>query len=165
MYVFLVNSGVWVSQEIWRAKLPMKIKVFMWYLKKRVILTMDNLAKRNWRGNRGCSFCNTLESIQHLFFNCAYAKFLWTAVHMVLGIAQPTDVNDLFNHWLKREGTNHNLNLLIVAAALCWSLWISRYEIVFDKCRPKTFCRYYLEGLIGSANGPSYSAIKTVSKS
>jgi hypothetical protein len=146
MYVFLVNSGVRVSQEIWRAKLPMKIKVFMWYLKKGVILTKDNLAKRNWRGNKGCSFCNTPESIQHLFFNCAYAKFLWTAVHMVLGIAQPTDVNDLFNHWSKRGGTIHNLNSLTAAAALCWSLWISRNEIVFDKCTPKTFMQVLFRG-------------------
>jgi hypothetical protein len=124
----------------------MKIKVFMWYLKKGVILTKDKLAKRNWRGNRGCSFCNTPESIQHLFFNCAYAKFLWTAEHMVLGIAQPTDVNDLFNHWSKRGGTNHNLNLFTAAAALCWSLWISRNEIVFDKCRPKSFLQVLFRG-------------------
>ena len=56
MYVHLVNSGVRVLREIWRAKLPMKIKVFMWYLKKGVILTKDNLAKRNWEGNKGYPF-------------------------------------------------------------------------------------------------------------
>ena len=29
---------------IWKLKLPLKIKVFMWYLYKGVILTKDNLA-------------------------------------------------------------------------------------------------------------------------
>ena len=42
----------------------------MWYLKKGVILTKDNLAKTNWEGNKGCPFCNTPESIRHLFFSC-----------------------------------------------------------------------------------------------
>lgn len=32
----------------WKIKLPLKIFMFMWYLKKGVILTKDNLAKRTW---------------------------------------------------------------------------------------------------------------------
>ena len=31
---------------ILKLKLPLKIKVFMWYLYKRVVLTKDNLARR-----------------------------------------------------------------------------------------------------------------------
>jgi hypothetical protein len=31
---------------IWKLKLPLKIKVFLWYLYKGVILTKDNLARR-----------------------------------------------------------------------------------------------------------------------
>ena len=47
IYVALLNNGVRISQKIWRAKMPMKIKIFMWYLKKVVLLTKDNLVKRN----------------------------------------------------------------------------------------------------------------------
>jgi len=43
MYAALINNGVRVSQDIWQTKLPMKLKVFMWYLKRGVILTKDNL--------------------------------------------------------------------------------------------------------------------------
>jgi hypothetical protein len=32
---------------IWKLKLPLKIKVFIWYLYKGVVLTKDNLARRN----------------------------------------------------------------------------------------------------------------------
>ncbi|WVZ92703.1 hypothetical protein U9M48_038749, partial [Paspalum notatum var. saurae] len=45
-----------------------------------VILTKDNLAKRNWKGKRNCEFCSKQETIQHLFFESHYAKFLWRAV-------------------------------------------------------------------------------------
>jgi hypothetical protein len=52
---------------IWKLKLPLKIKVFMWYLYKGVTLIKDNLAWRQWQGDRKCCFCSSNESIQHLF--------------------------------------------------------------------------------------------------
>jgi hypothetical protein len=52
MYAALINNGTRLSQEIWRAKMSMKIKIFMWYLKRGVILTKDNLARPNWNGEK-----------------------------------------------------------------------------------------------------------------
>ncbi|WVZ75219.1 hypothetical protein U9M48_023298 [Paspalum notatum var. saurae] len=77
MYRYLVNNGVKVSMEIWQTKLPLKIKIFLWYLKKGVSLTKDNLGRRNWHGDKSYCFCGTSETIQHLFLDCCYAKFLW----------------------------------------------------------------------------------------
>ena len=67
MYKNLVDNGIKVTQEIWYAKIPLKIKIFMWYLKRGVLLTKDNLARRNWIERKVCSFCNREEIIQHLF--------------------------------------------------------------------------------------------------
>ena len=61
-------------------KIPLKIKIFMWYLKRGVILTKDNLVRWNWNGNKQYCFCSSDETIQHLFFECHVAKFLWRAV-------------------------------------------------------------------------------------
>jgi hypothetical protein len=44
---------------------------------KEVVFTKDNLAKRNWNGGKQCSFCLKDESIQHLFYNCYCARFIW----------------------------------------------------------------------------------------
>jgi hypothetical protein len=33
------------NDEIWKLKLPLRFKVYGWYLRKGVILTKDNLAK------------------------------------------------------------------------------------------------------------------------
>ncbi|WVZ96489.1 hypothetical protein U9M48_042121 [Paspalum notatum var. saurae] len=46
MYLHLVNTGVKVTQEIWQMKIPLKFKVFMYYLKQGVILTKYNLLRR-----------------------------------------------------------------------------------------------------------------------
>jgi hypothetical protein len=47
MYKYLVNNGINVIHEIWHMKVPLKIKIFLCFLKNGVILTKDNLAKRN----------------------------------------------------------------------------------------------------------------------
>ncbi|WVZ53210.1 hypothetical protein U9M48_004183, partial [Paspalum notatum var. saurae] len=56
---------------------------FRWLLTKKtgclrgVILTKDNLIRRHWQGSKQCCFCSADETIQHLFFGCPCAKFLW----------------------------------------------------------------------------------------
>ena len=46
-------------------KLPLKIRVFLWYL-KIVILTKNNLVKREWKGCAKCCFFSKEQAI-HLF--------------------------------------------------------------------------------------------------
>ncbi|WVZ66202.1 hypothetical protein U9M48_015460, partial [Paspalum notatum var. saurae] len=219
MYRYLVNNGVKLSMEIWQTKLPLKIKTFLWYLKKGVLLTKDNLGRRNWHGDKSCCFCGTSETIQHLFLDCSYAKFLWRTVYMNFGIGPPQNIHHMFNGWGKRGGpeqelrdyarrfgsqetklflTNANQNLsgrtywlrlwtklqrsewvkqcLLEASCsletvalqlfssfgwpyvarandceklskvfkrMCWALWLSGNDIVFDTTRPKTFLQVF----------------------
>lgn len=63
MYSYHVNNRVKVTQEIWHLKLPIKIKLFMRYFKNGVILTKNNLARRNWNGSKLCNVCSKSESI------------------------------------------------------------------------------------------------------
>ena len=46
MYRALTHSEVPVrnNKKIWKAKVPLKVKIFMWYLRRGVVLTKDNLA-------------------------------------------------------------------------------------------------------------------------
>nr|ABA98398.1 retrotransposon protein, putative, unclassified [Oryza sativa Japonica Group] len=39
-----------IDKVIWKLKIPLKVKIFLWYLRRGVVLTRDNLAKRNWQG-------------------------------------------------------------------------------------------------------------------
>jgi hypothetical protein len=93
-----------------------------------------------------CSFGNWEESIQHLFFDCAYAKFFWCAIHLVFRLAPRKDVNGLFNHWLKQEGHKPKIHLLIGIAAMCWVISLSRSDVVFNKYQPKIFFAGFIHG-------------------
>jgi hypothetical protein len=72
----LLSEALSYNTLTWKLKLPLKIKVFLWYLYKGVILTKDNLARRQWQGDKKCCFCSSEESIQHLLFDCPFAKFV-----------------------------------------------------------------------------------------
>jgi hypothetical protein len=58
MYLALINNGTVIRNYIiWRLKISLKIKIFMWYMYKEVVSTKDNLARRNWNGGKQCCFC------------------------------------------------------------------------------------------------------------
>ena len=50
-YLGLINQNTPnLNERIWKLKAPLKIKIFLWFLRRGVILTKDNFAKRNWQG-------------------------------------------------------------------------------------------------------------------
>jgi hypothetical protein len=85
VYKHLCRNGVDRSfKHLWKRKLPLKIKVWLWLIWHNAIATKENLIKRNWSGNVLCRFCNDRETISHLFFGCVAAKFVWSAVATVI---------------------------------------------------------------------------------
>jgi hypothetical protein len=82
MYNALIQPNITVDNnlKIWKMKIPLKTKVFAWYLRRGVILTKDNLAKRNWHGRKKCVFCHHDENIKHLFFQSSFARSIWSAI-------------------------------------------------------------------------------------
>jgi hypothetical protein len=100
MYLALIMDNRGRSDmTIWKLKVPLKIKIFMWYLKRGVVLTKDNLIRRNWKGDKKCVFCAHPETIQHLFFECHFAKFIWSAVQITFNIHMPVSVLHLLSVW------------------------------------------------------------------
>jgi hypothetical protein len=120
MYLALINNGyIERNKIIWKLKMPLKIKIFMWYFLKGVVLTKDNLARRNWNGSLRCCFCMKNETIQHLFLDCHYARFVWRAVQFSFGLNLPSTISNMFDGWLM--GVNKKkCNLILVGTfAIC----------------------------------------------
>jgi hypothetical protein len=96
----LIAKVVPYNTLIWKLKLPLKIKVFMWYLYKGVVLTKDNLVRRQWQRDKKCCFCSLDESIQHLLFNCHFVKFMWRIIHIFFNLIPLTSIHNMFIGWL-----------------------------------------------------------------
>jgi hypothetical protein len=65
-----------IFRNIWRSKIPDKIKIFIWLVAQKAILAKDNMLKK-WKGNPGCYFCGSNETVEHLLFSCPIAKVIW----------------------------------------------------------------------------------------
>jgi hypothetical protein len=63
-----MNKGIpFTKKFIWKLKIPLKDKIFLWFIQQGVILTKDNLAQKNWVGSQKCCFYDRNEMIK-LFF-------------------------------------------------------------------------------------------------
>src|SRR4051812_28198619 len=90
LYKALIQPDIPVDDDnskIWKIKIPLKTKIFAWYLRKGVILTKDNLVKRNWHGSKQCVFCHQDETIRHLFFYCKFAHSIWSFIQIASGLS------------------------------------------------------------------------------
>jgi hypothetical protein len=127
-------------RSLWKLKAPLKFKIFLWYLRRGVVLTKGNLAKRNWHGSKTCCFCHKDETIRHLFFECHFAC--------------STSVSHLFGGWL--EGFSKELKpLLFRAATTCWSLWLVEMILFLKIKNIFSLCRLSIRWFTGYV--PDYS--------
>ncbi len=96
---------------------------------------MDNvsiLARQNWNGSLRCCFCMKNETIQHLFMDCHFAKFVWRAVLFAFGLYLPNTISHMFDGWLLGVDKKKSKLILVGASAICWALWLSRNDMVFE---------------------------------
>ena len=81
MYNFLEKDLSGSSYSwIWKTKIPLKIQIFVWQLFQNAVVTRDNMKKRNWPGSPVCSFCDVVETANHLFFECSVSRVVWGTV-------------------------------------------------------------------------------------
>jgi hypothetical protein len=76
-------------------QIPLKIKVSRGIF-VGVILTKDNLAKRNWHGNKKCVFCHYNTTIEHLFFQWNFAKSIWLVIQIGYTLCPSRSVANIF---------------------------------------------------------------------
>jgi hypothetical protein len=105
----------------------------MWFLHQKVILTKDNLIKRQWIGNEKCCFCDNKESIQHLYFECPLAKIIWRIIHVTFGLAPPINITNLFGNRLKGIPKNDLIKVHVGVCDVIWARWNTRDNFVFNK--------------------------------
>ena len=83
----LVPDKIW--QNLWKHLGWMKIKLFMWVVYHKKILTWDNIQKRGVSGHSRCQLCEAQEAkMEHILNSCTYTTSLWDSFDTVF---QQTD--------------------------------------------------------------------------
>ncbi|KAE8772165.1 ABC transporter G family member 37 [Hordeum vulgare] len=117
----------WLS-PLWKAPLPLKIKIFVWQLLRDRLPSRTEVLKRHGLGNGICPMCQVPETGSHILFSCVAAQTLWCFVREALGPEwEASDLADFLQvratqHWHPlvrtrvRDRLQHYLDALMAAA-------------------------------------------------
>eukprot|EP00253_Pinus_taeda_P028283 PITA_28283 len=134
------TSAFW--KQIWEPLALPKINFFFWTLVHNKLLTGDNLTKRKFEGPHRCALCRCqLETAQHLFLDCAFAKKVWGLLldKFQTSLPQQTSVSELFATWCASypKGIFPKSFWRRIWIALpkfvCWKLWLTRNQQIFKE--------------------------------
>ena len=133
-YDDLLNGHTrYLRKYLWKLKIPLKIKIFLWFLSRKELLTKDNLTKRRWIGCKKCVFCDVDESVEHLFIKCTFARCIWRLLHFTFNIYPPSNIANMFGTWLNGIDRVTKAHIRIGVAAILWAIWNCRNDLVFNK--------------------------------
>ena len=138
MYRWFLHRGVNNRlRRICKSKLPMKLKVFLWLISHNRLQTGAELKKRNWRGSAVCTICEKIETVNHIFFSCVLAKFVWTCFKEALGCDRvPISWQDLLDNWIPLGCQDYNSKLFLSTIVL-WMLWTARNKRMIEGKFPR----------------------------
>uniref|UniRef100_A0A8I6XRD0 Reverse transcriptase zinc-binding domain-containing protein n=1 Tax=Hordeum vulgare subsp. vulgare TaxID=112509 RepID=A0A8I6XRD0_HORVV len=118
-----------LGETLWKTLCPRKIHVFLWLCLYNKVLTRDNVAKRKTLDDNTCLFCNEVESVQHMFFDCVNSNLIWSVIFKFFKIHRVTCITDVSSFW-KLNKKKSVLNMVI--AASLWSTWKLRSGFCFE---------------------------------
>jgi hypothetical protein len=78
-------------------------------------------------------FCDSKESIHHLFISCPFARLVWRVVEFTFSLPPPTNITNLFGNWLSVIVKEDRARIRVGVCALLWTLWNCRNDLVFNK--------------------------------
>ncbi|KAE8809708.1 hypothetical protein D1007_13596 [Hordeum vulgare] len=121
----------WLS-PLWKAPLPLKIKIFVWQLLRDRLPFGTEVLKHHGPGNGICPMCHVLETGSHILFSCIAAQALWCFVHEALGPEwEAYNLADFLQVRATQVGRKRQL-FWLVFAAMTWTLWTTRNKMVIE---------------------------------
>lgn len=67
-------------KDLWKARLPERVKMLLWRIGANAIPTRENLQRRTQHIDPSYILCSAeVESCVHLFFECHFARALWSS--------------------------------------------------------------------------------------
>ncbi|KAK6136945.1 hypothetical protein DH2020_029306 [Rehmannia glutinosa] len=122
------------SNVIWSSCIMPKHSFHLWLCKQSRIRTRDRI---RWMDvDKLCVFCGTKpETCQHLYFECAFTRAVWTGIRGWIGIDRQMTTFSSAIKWLKKEakGTSwHSRGQKIAFATTVYQLWNARNRLIFE---------------------------------
>lgn len=123
---------------IWKCKIPLKIKFFLWQVFNNKLQVGQSLSRRGWKGDSSCCVCGAIETVDHILFGCVLAKMFWAILREVFCLTWVLrNLKEFSKDWLQGKGPLPPKLLMFLFAAFMWSLWVTRNKMAIKKFFPK----------------------------
>lgn len=134
--------GTGSQKTRWSKLIPAKINIFFWRASLNRIPCKERLITRGVDlDNALCLFCNLeVESVNHLFFSCSWAKELWSKIGNWWSFSfhdfssMESSLNGIDNALIKYPLRKF---LEAIVMVTCYSIWCFRNRYVFDNSLPR----------------------------
>ena len=126
--------------QIWKAKTPLKVKIFVWQAVLGKLNTGDTLQRRcpylcispHW-----CALCNKAgDSVDHLLLHCPFSLKLWETLLQEVNTVWviPEGCFELFSIRIDALGRGKKAKILwgSLMQAVVWNLWLERNRRIFE---------------------------------
>lgn len=129
----------WPFPEIWHMRAPQSVKIFCYLVLQNRILTKEVLMIRQFNCHPDCVLCTShqFETSLHLFFQCDYARRVWTVLAGWSGlnlIRLGDDVCETWKgtlRWFNLRDSSRQNNYLSLLVCTCWQIWLQRNNLIF----------------------------------
>jgi hypothetical protein len=131
LYAIVNNRGIKqiYTPVMWKLSVPPRVHIFLWLFPSNKTLTRDNLAKRKNLDDKTCLFCNELESVNHLFFECYIAQSFWKCIYEIINVIMGNDFISVTKYWIN-DSKLKCLNA--ISATTLWALCKFRNDMCFN---------------------------------
>nr|GMC81691.1 uncharacterized protein LOC109176397 [Ipomoea batatas] len=114
--------------QLWRLKIPPKIKNFIWRCARNILPVKTVLLQRRVEIPPDCPLCHKeVESRSHLFLDCEFSKPVWDNTILPLHILEAS-----FESWLSQVVDLDDENKSRSIIAILWTVWKNRNEYVWN---------------------------------
>ncbi|KAK1278674.1 hypothetical protein QJS04_geneDACA017165 [Acorus gramineus] len=148
-----------IYKQIWRPPVPMKIRVFLWLLFQKRLLTRVYRAKWATNAATTCVLCEVApKTVNHLFCECAFVQGFWEELGRKtrLGI----DFRNVEELWIAGKDlcraagmASEALYAQVVVPVEAWTIWRMRNEVIFYGARA------YIENMTDAFRGMAQDCI------
>lgn len=91
-----------------------------------------------WKGDSRCVVCGKLENVDHIFFDCLIAKFVWSCFKEINGWDRiPLSLGDFLGGWPPMSCQDFDLKLFSISIVV-WALWTNRNKMLVEHKLPSS---------------------------
>ena len=118
--------------NLWKLKVPSKVRIFLWRLARHSIPTTDVLQRWNIATQSACPLCGCQDSWRHALLSCTMYRCVWALsdeniVSKMTASTEPSAKNWLFE---LHESLDHaSFSRMIVTL---WVVWYARRKAIYE---------------------------------